>query len=118
VTATAMVGWLGSALVIALFLPQLVRTWRFGSSGGSFATPLMGAICQAVWCAYGILRADAILIVCNAVSCTFACAILVRFAIDHRRGMHFSQSEADRFLDEAAGAANADTLRRSRTAGF
>jgi uncharacterized protein with PQ loop repeat len=92
--------------VIALFLPQLVRTWRFGSAGGSFATPLMGAICQATWCVYGILRADLILIVCNAVSCVFACTILVRFAIDHRRGMHFSQAEADELLDAADLAAH------------
>lgn len=98
-SATAIVGWLGSALVIALFLPQLIRTWRYGSSGGSLATPPMGAVCQATWCVYGVLRHDVVLIVCNAVSCIFAMAIPARFAIDHGRGMHFSQTEADRLLD-------------------
>lgn len=106
---TEIVGWLGSALVIALFVPQLVRTWRHGSDRGSLATPLMGAACQATWCVYGVLRHDVILIVCNAVSCAFAVAILVRFAIDHRRGMHFSQAEADRLLDTEASVTTLDT---------
>ncbi|BBH17012.1 hypothetical protein Back2_12990 [Nocardioides baekrokdamisoli] len=103
---TEIVGWLGSALVIALFLPQLVRTWRFGSDGGSLATPLMGAVCQATWCVYGVLRHDTVLIVCNAVSCCFAVAILARFALDARRRTHFSQSEADELLDTAEVAAS------------
>lgn len=96
---TEFVGWLGSVLVIALFVPQLVRTWRFGSDAGSLATPLMGAICQATWCVYGVLRHDPVLIVCNAVSCCFAVAILARFALDARRRTHFSQAEADQLLD-------------------
>lgn len=100
---TAFVGWLGSALVISLFLPQLVRTWRHGSAGASPVTPLMGALCQATWCLYGVLRHDMVLIVCNAVSCFFAAAILVRFGLDARRRTHFSQREADRLLN-AEGA--------------
>lgn len=95
---TAFVGWVGSALVIALFLPQLVRTWRHGSDGASLATPLMGAVCQATWCVYGVLRHDPVLIVCNAVSCCFAVAILARFGLDARRRTHFSQAEAEALL--------------------
>lgn len=97
---TEIVGWLGSALAISLFLPQFVRTWRYGSRGGSFVTPLMGSICQATWCLYGVLRHDLVLIVCNAVSWCFAVGILVRFGLDARRRTHFSQAEADRLLDD------------------
>lgn len=96
---TAFVGWLGSALAISLFLPQFLRTWRHGSAGGTVVTPLVGSVCQATWCLYGVLRHDPVLVVCNAVSCCFAVGILVRFGLDARRRTHFSQREVDRLLD-------------------
>lgn len=82
-TVTAL-GWFASALAISMFLPQLIRTYRFGFDG-SIATIILATCNGAAWVAYGALRGDLTILVCNALLGSSALAIFLKWALEQRR---------------------------------
>ncbi|HEY2178151.1 MAG TPA: SemiSWEET transporter [Caulobacteraceae bacterium] len=71
------VGFAASACTTVSFVPQVVRAWRTRSTGDiSLGMFLVFSVGIALWLAYGLMVADAPLIVANAVTLVLALTIL------------------------------------------
>ncbi|WP_412067092.1 SemiSWEET family sugar transporter [Rubrivirga sp. IMCC43871] len=84
-TAVTVLGMVAAACTMSSFVPQVVKTWRSGSSAdlsiGMYALLTVGA---ALWLAYGLAIRDLPVIVTNFV--TLALLLMVDFQIWwHRR---------------------------------
>ncbi|HWU33063.1 MAG TPA: hypothetical protein VN108_09315 [Marmoricola sp.] len=83
-SAVTAIGWFASALAISMFFPQLIRTYRFGFDG-SIVTIILATLNGAAWVAYGLLRGDMTIVVCNSLLGSSAFLIFLRWAVDGRR---------------------------------
>ena len=74
---TTVVGLLAAICTTASYFPQLKKCWETGEAGDlsftMFATLATGV---ALWIVYGVLKADAVIILANAVSLLFLAGIL------------------------------------------
>ena len=82
-SGTTALGWFASFLAISMFVPQLIRTYRFGFEG-SIATIIVATFNGAAWVAYGVLRGDMTIVVCNALLGSSAFAIFMKWAVERR----------------------------------
>lgn len=59
-------------------IPQVLKTWRSGETGDlSFRMLAMLAAALALWCVYGALRSDWIILAANALGAAQACYLLI-----------------------------------------
>ena len=84
-TAVTILGLVAAALTTGAYVPQVVKTWRSGSSAdlslGTYATLLAGL---AAWLAYGLLLGDLPIILANVVTIALVGSVLVHL-LRHRR---------------------------------
>jgi MtN3 and saliva related transmembrane protein len=75
---TTFIGLLAACFTTACFVPQVIKTWRTGSTSdislGTFAALTFGV---ALWVVYSILRSDLALFLANAVSLALVGTILI-----------------------------------------
>lgn len=80
-----LVGTAAAIATTASYFPQLKKCWQTGESGDlSLRMLLILALGVALWVCYGLLRADAIIVVSNAVSLAALFGILY-FKLQSRR---------------------------------
>ena len=84
-SAVTVLGLVAAALTTGAYVPQVVKTWRSGSSAdlslGTYAILLAGLF---AWLAYGVLLEDLPIILANVVTIALVGAVLVHIA-RHRR---------------------------------
>lgn len=87
-------GWLLLGTVLAMatlpqFLPQVVEAWRSDDlTGLAPGTYLVGALDGVVWGGYGVLVADAPLVLYGVIMCSVAAAVLLpRYRWARRRAL-------------------------------
>jgi MtN3 and saliva related transmembrane protein len=73
-----ILGLLAGVLTTACWLPQLARSWRTRSTTDfSWLYLIVLTVGVALWGVYGVLRADAAVIIANAVTVCFLVFLLV-----------------------------------------
>lgn len=71
------VGYIAGALIVVGYVPQLVQIVKTRSTKDvSLHTYVLLILAQILWVVYGILKADARIIVTNVISCTIAICVL------------------------------------------
>ena len=84
-TGISILGFLASGVTMVSFLPQVVKTWRSGSSNdlslGMYLLLILGA---ALWLTYGVLTNDVPIIVTNIVLVLLLSSVLIQM-MWHRR---------------------------------
>ena len=81
---TEGIGFWAAALTTVSFVPQVLRSWRSGGQGLSWAMLALFATGVGLWLLYGILRASAPLILANGlteIQVLFLIALKVRQAL-------------------------------------
>ncbi|MGQ0813981.1 MAG: SemiSWEET family sugar transporter [Gemmatimonadota bacterium] len=72
------IGFAAGALTVTSFLPQVLQAWRTKSVNDvSFAMMALLMTGAAAWIVYGVLTADAPVIVTNSLAITLQAAIMV-----------------------------------------
>ncbi|MEK7253220.1 MAG: SemiSWEET transporter [Bacteroidota bacterium] len=76
-TPLTMLGLMAACLTTGAYIPQVVKTWRSGTTDDLSLTMFLmmftGTIC---WLIYGFYRNDFPMILANAVAALLSCAIL------------------------------------------
>ena len=78
------VGFWAAALTTLAFVPQVLRTWRTGGQGLSWAMLALFATGVGLWLLYGILRASAPIILANGLT---EIQVLFLLALKARRAL-------------------------------
>ncbi len=77
-SGVTLLGLVAAALTTAAYVPQVVKTWRSGSSAdlslGTYALLLAGLV---AWLAYGVLVRDVPIILANVVTIGLVGSVLV-----------------------------------------
>lgn len=77
-TGITALGLLAAALTTGAYVPQVIKTWRSGSSAdlslGTYAALLAGLV---AWLTYGILLDDLPIILANVVTIALVGSVLV-----------------------------------------
>jgi len=85
-TGISILGFLASGVTMVSFLPQVVKTWRSGSSEdlsvGMYLLLITGA---ALWLTYGVLTDDVPIIVTNIVLVALLSSVLAQMMWHRRR---------------------------------
>ncbi|MDT7857625.1 SemiSWEET transporter [Rubrivirga sp. S365] len=85
-SAVTVLGLVAAALTTGAYIPQVVKTWRSGSSAdlsmGTYAILLAGLV---AWLAYGIAVDDLPIILANAVTIVLVGAVLAHVLLSRRR---------------------------------
>ncbi len=73
-----VIGLIAATLTTAAYVPQVVKTWRSGSSAdlslGTYAMLLAGLV---AWLVYGVLLGDLPIILANVVTIGLVASVLV-----------------------------------------
>lgn len=81
-----ILGLVAAALTTGAYVPQVIKTWRSGSSAdlslGTYAILLAGLV---AWLAYGIALDDLPIILANVVTIVLVGAVLVHVLLARRR---------------------------------
>lgn len=85
-TGITLLGFVASGVTMVSFLPQVVKTWRSGSSEdlsvGMYLLLLTGA---ALWLTYGLLTDDAPIVITNCVLVVLLGSVLAQMMWHRRR---------------------------------
>ena len=85
-TGISILGFLASGVTMVSFLPQVVKTWRSGSSEdlsvGMYLLLITGA---ALWFTYGLLTDDRPIVVTNIVLLVLLSSVLLQMLWHRRR---------------------------------
>jgi MtN3 and saliva related transmembrane protein len=80
------------------YIPQLQKCWRTGETGDlSLKMLLLLATGLGLWLAYGLMRADAIIMIANAVSLALLGGIMF-FKIRGAKAAHGAETQAGRVV--------------------
>ena len=80
------------------YLPQLRKCWETGETGDlSLKTLLLLASGLALWLVYGFIRADAVIIIANAISFALLGGIIF-FKIRGLKSSHETKTSDDRIV--------------------
>ena len=84
-TGIVVLGFIASGITMASFLPQVIKTWRSGSSEDlSLGMYLLLTLGTVLWLSYGLLTDDLPIIVTNAVLLVLMSSVLGQM-LWHRR---------------------------------
>ena len=85
-SGVTILGLVAAALTTGAYVPQVVKTWRSGSSAdlslGTYAILLAGIL---AWLAYGVLLGDLPIILANVVTLGLVGAVLAHVLLSRRR---------------------------------
>lgn len=82
----AVLGFVASGVTMVSFLPQVIKTWRSGSSKDlSLGMYLLLTTGAALWMTYGLLIDDLPVIVTNGVLLVLMSAVLTQIVWHRRR---------------------------------
>lgn len=85
-TSITILGFVASGITMVSFLPQVVKTWRSGSSDDlSMGMYLLLTLGTVLWLSYGILTDDPPIIVTNAVLLVLMGSVVAQMAWHRRR---------------------------------
>ena len=125
--STALLGWFGAALSIALPWPQVWRSVARGRTRGLSSTACwQGAAMPVGWITYGLLSGEAVQVVTNSVTGLAGLAVLITVLVKESelrtgRKLLVSAAGAAGVLSAAAGsaiAAGVTGIGGDRAAGF
>ena len=81
-----LVGVAASGCTMVSFVPQVVKTWRSGSSEDlSLGMYLLLTAGTVLWLSYGLLRGDLPIVITNAVLLVLMGSVLGQMAVHRRR---------------------------------
>ncbi len=84
-TTVTIIGFLAAGVTMVSFLPQVVKTWRSGSSEDlSLGMYLLLTIGTVLWLSYGLMTDDLPIIVTNVVLLVLMSSVLAQM-MWHRR---------------------------------
>ena len=85
-SGVTILGLVAAALTTGAYVPQVVKTWRSGSSAdlsvGTYVILLAGIL---AWLAYGLILDDLPIILANVVTLGLVGAVLVHVLLSRRR---------------------------------
>ena len=85
-SGVTILGLIAAALTTGAYVPQVVKTWRSGSSAdlslGTYAILLAGLF---AWLAYGVILDDLPIILANVVTIGLVSAVLAHVLLSRRR---------------------------------
>ncbi|GAB5535194.1 MAG: SemiSWEET transporter [Rubricoccaceae bacterium] len=85
-TSITILGFIASGITMVSFLPQVVKTWRSGSSEDlSLAMYLLLTLGTVLWLSYGLLTDDVPIVVTNAVLLVLMSSVLAQMMWHRRR---------------------------------
>lgn len=76
-TTVDILGYSACAVTALTFLPQVLKTWKEKSAANvSLMMFVIAFINEVMWIAYGVMRADNVIIVTNVIMITL-CSIMI-----------------------------------------
>jgi MtN3 and saliva related transmembrane protein len=74
---TTVIGLFAAFCTTTSYYPQLKKCWETGSAGDLSLTTFMTlGLGVALWVAYGVMKADLVIVIANAISLAFLAGIL------------------------------------------
>jgi uncharacterized protein with PQ loop repeat len=85
-----LLAYVAAVLLLAMSVPQTIRSYRHGTQGVSSVTWLLVGAATALWTSYGLAHHVPVLVLANAAALVGACATLVVLAVARGRSLLLS----------------------------
>jgi MtN3 and saliva related transmembrane protein len=91
-----LIGAAAALCTTVSYIPQLRKCWETGETGDLSLRMLLRGL--ALWLVYGLMRADAVIIIANAISLTLLSGILFFKIRGPKKSSHETKTPADRIV--------------------